>query len=179
VLGEELLQAKALIAKLEAEVRIKDVIIQSKDGIIQSSSANPVRRARITMIRPRNTTRFWPRKYPQVTVCLVYRATSQTNLVSHLAANVMQDFHLHSDHRHASLVRRDTLTLHLVDYARFVLQDNFNRMLLNDSATHAVCWASQQATAPFNAKIVPKTCTLSMKKPLNWYIVRVIADIID
>jgi hypothetical protein len=36
VLGEELLQAKALIAKLEAEARIKDVIIQSKDGIIQS-----------------------------------------------------------------------------------------------------------------------------------------------
>jgi TPR repeat protein len=31
VLGEELLQAKALIAKLEAEVRIKNVIIQSKD----------------------------------------------------------------------------------------------------------------------------------------------------
>ncbi len=36
VLGEELLQAKALIAKLEAEVRIKDGIIQSKDVIIQS-----------------------------------------------------------------------------------------------------------------------------------------------
>ena len=31
VLGEELLQAKALNAKLEAEVRIKDGIIQSKD----------------------------------------------------------------------------------------------------------------------------------------------------
>ena len=36
VLGEELLQAKALIARLEAEVRIKDGIIQSKDVIIQS-----------------------------------------------------------------------------------------------------------------------------------------------
>ena len=36
VLGEELLQAKVLIAKLEAEVRIKDGIIQSKDVIIQS-----------------------------------------------------------------------------------------------------------------------------------------------
>jgi hypothetical protein len=36
VLGEELLQAKALIVQLEAEVRIKDGIIQSKDVIIQS-----------------------------------------------------------------------------------------------------------------------------------------------
>jgi hypothetical protein len=36
VLGEELLQAKALIAELKAEVRIKDGIIQSKDVIIHS-----------------------------------------------------------------------------------------------------------------------------------------------
>jgi hypothetical protein len=36
VLGEELLQAKALIAQLKAEVRIKDVIIQSKDDMLHS-----------------------------------------------------------------------------------------------------------------------------------------------
>ena len=131
------------------------------------------------MILPQYTIQFWPSKCHQGFASPVTLAITQIHLDRHSAKCAMQDFHLHSDHRHASLVRRDTLTLHLVDYARFVLQDNFNRMLLNDSATHAVCWASQQATAPFNAKIVPKTCTLSMKKPLNWYIVRVIADIID
>jgi hypothetical protein len=36
VLGVELLQAKALIARLEAEVRIKDVIIQSKDDQLKA-----------------------------------------------------------------------------------------------------------------------------------------------
>jgi TPR repeat protein len=37
VLGEELLQAKAQIAKLEAEARIQDVIIQSKDEQLQQA----------------------------------------------------------------------------------------------------------------------------------------------
>ena len=36
-LGEELLQAKALIAQLRAEVCIKDVIIQSKDDQLQQA----------------------------------------------------------------------------------------------------------------------------------------------
>ena len=38
VLGGELLQAHALIARLEAEVRIKDVIIQSKDDQLKAET---------------------------------------------------------------------------------------------------------------------------------------------